>query len=308
MDTLKIGTRKSPLALWQANYIKTRLLEINKELNIELVKITTQGDKFLNSSLSKLGGKGLFIKELEQGLLANEIDLAVHSTKDMTTDLPSTLHIGAICQREDPRDVFISNQYGTIDQLPDSARVGTSSLRRQCQLRAKYSSLTILPLRGNINTRLEKLDQGNYDGIILAAAGIIRMGFEQRIKQFLNTDDFLPAAGQGAICIESRKQDHTTNSLINALADTETTQCVQAERALIEALQGGCQLPIAAHATIDNNELTLRALVGDPDGSEIIRANAKGSPDDPVAIGLNAANQLLNDGANKILGKISGNE
>jgi len=302
---IRIATRKSQLALWQADYVKTRLLEVFPDRDITLVKMSTEGDRILDSPLAKIGGKGLFIKELEQGLLDGRCDLAVHSTKDMPAQLPDDLHISAICQREDPRDAFVSVHHRHLSELPKGACVGTSSLRRQCQIRARFPHLRIEDLRGNVNTRLKKLEEGNYDAIILAAAGLIRLGLDRHITEFIETDACLPAVGQGAVCIESRRDDEEINELVRALHHTDTADCVLAERAMNERLEGGCQVPIGGHATIKGSEVFLRGLVGLPDGSRIIRGEISGLASNPATIGINLANDLLEKGAKAILDSVT---
>ncbi len=301
MKTLRIGTRKSQLALWQAEYIRARLLDGDSALHIELVKMTTQGDKILDTPLAKVGGKGLFIKELEQGLLDGHIDLAVHSTKDMTMHLPPSLHIGAICMREDPRDALVSNTHSRLESLPTGARVGTSSLRRQCQLKAAFPHLTVRDLRGNVNTRLAKLDAGEFDAIMLAAAGLKRLGFDSRIASYLEIEQILPAVGQGAICIECRADDTAVNELVATLNHRPTQLCVMAERAMNERLQGGCQVPIGGYAELSEQNIHVRGLVGSLDGSTIIRAEKHGPQEVAEQLGVDIANALLAQGAKAIL-------
>lgn len=307
MKSIKIGTRKSPLALWQAEYIRDQLLVIDSTLDIELVKLTTQGDKMLDTSLAKVGGKGLFIKELEQRLLDGSADIAVHSLKDVTVDLPSGLELVCYCRREDPRDAFVSNNYTSLDQLPKNARVGTSSLRRQCQLRSRYPGFEIVSLRGNVNTRLAKLDDGEFDAIILAAAGLKRLGMAERIRQFIDEDVLLPAVGQGVVCIEARSDDTELHALLRKLNDETTEFCVAAERAVNRALEGGCQVPIAAFAEpMGANQLMVRGLVGEPDGNTILTAVETGSISDADAIGQKVARSLLDQGAKQILDVVYG--
>lgn len=308
MKTIKIGTRKSQLALWQANYVRERLLTEHPDLTVELVKMTTQGDKILDTSLAKVGGKGLFVKELEQRLLDGSIDIAVHSLKDMTVDLPAGLHLSVFCEREDPRDAFVSTHFKTLDELPDGSRVGTSSLRRQAQLRSTYPALEIIDLRGNVNTRLAKLDAGEYDAIILATAGLKRLGFHDRITQSLAPEHCLPAVGQGAVCIECRQNDDGLNELLAPLNDNNTATCVTAERAMNAALEGGCQVPIAGYAVLEGDELYMRALVGDPEGGEVIRAEARAPHKDAVVLGEQLAEELLAQGADIILNRVYGRD
>jgi len=300
-DTLRIATRKSQLALWQAEYVKTALEAIHADLKVELVKMTTQGDKILDTPLAKVGGKGLFVKELENGLLNGDADIAVHSMKDVPVELPEGLHLPVICPREDPRDAFVSNRYQTLEELPAGARLGTSSLRRQCQIAELRPELNIIDLRGNVNTRLQKLDDDQYDAIILAAAGLKRLGFEERITQFLAPDISLPAIGQGAVGIECRRDDEWVNSLIAPLNDKTTALRVQAERAMNLRLHGGCQVPIAGYAEISHGVILIRGLVGRTDGSEIIRGEIAGPPEDAAHLGLVLAEDLLARGADVIL-------
>jgi len=306
LTTLRIGTRKSPLALWQANHVRDRLRALDPTLAVELVPITTEGDRILDRSLALVGGKGLFIKELEQALLDRRADLAVHSTKDMTVDLPAGLELAAICEREDARDAFVSNRYASLAELPAGARVGTASLRRQCQLHATLPKLSIETLRGNVNTRLAKLDAGAFDAIILAVAGLKRLGFSTRIRSHIDTTEILPAVGQGAVCIECRQGDEATLAHVRALDHEATRVCVSAERAMNRALEGGCQVPIAAHAVLENATLHLRGLVGEPDGSRLLRAELSGPAADPEGLGVALAEQLISQGAREILAKVYG--
>lgn len=299
--TLKIATRQSPLALWQANYVKDRLQQLYPDLTIELVPMVTKGDVILDSPLAKIGGKGLFVKELENALLNKEADIAVHSMKDVPMQFPEGLGLAVICQREDPRDAFVSHAYRTFAELPQGAVVGTSSLRRQCQLKAMRPDLDIRSLRGNVGTRLSKLDNGDYDAIILASAGLIRLGLADRIASFIDVEQSLPAAGQGAVGIECRTDDVQVHTLLVPLADAETTYCVRAERAMNNHLQGGCQVPIGGYAVLQQGQLYLRALVGDIDGSRIIRAEGKSAVENAEVLGVKIAEQLLAQGADKIL-------
>jgi len=304
MSLIKIATRKSPLALWQAEHVAKLLKTTHPSLNIELVKMVTQGDKILDTPLAKIGGKGLFVKELEQGMLNGDADIAVHSMKDVPAQLPEGLEIGAILFREDPRDAFVSNTYSNISELPQGAVVGTSSLRRQCQLLEMRPDLQIKSLRGNVNTRLQKLDDGDYDAIILAAAGLIRLGFESRIKTALPVNTMLAAIGQGAIGIECRQDDLATKALIACLHDKPTAIRVRAERAMNFTLEGGCQAPIAGHARIKDNVLRLHGLVAEPDGSVMITEQLEGPIEEAEQIGITVANRLLASGAKDILDKL----
>ena len=300
-QTLKIATRRSPLALWQANYVKERLIQIYPELTVELVPLITKGDVILDTPLAKIGGKGLFVKELENALLSGEADIAVHSMKDVPMQFPAGLELSVICKREDPRDAFVSNRYRCLAELPQGARVGTSSLRRQCQLKQLRPDLDIQSLRGNVGTRLSKLDNGDYDAIILAAAGLIRLELQQRIASFIDVETSLPAVGQGAVGIECRSNDERVKRLLAPLADVQTTACVLAERAMNNHLQGGCQVPIGGYAVLQNNQIYLRALVGALDGSKIIRTEGKSAVENAEVLGVQVGQQLLEQGADKIL-------
>ncbi len=301
---LKIATRQSPLALWQANYVKDRLIQLYPALSVELVPMVTKGDVILDTPLAKIGGKGLFVKELETALLNGEADIAVHSMKDVPMQFPQGLGLSIICPREDPRDAFVSNKYRTLNELPQGAVVGTSSLRRQCQLKQLRPDLDIRSLRGNVGTRLSKLDQEDYDAVILASAGLIRLGLRERIASFIEPEISLPAAGQGAVGIECRVDDQEVHQLLAPLADATTTACVLAERAMNNRLQGGCQVPIGGYAVLRNNEIYLRALVGALDGSAIIRAEGKSAVENGEELGVQIAEQLLRQGADKILQSI----
>ncbi len=305
-DIIKIATRKSPLALWQAEFVKSRLQELHPELAVELIKMTTQGDKILDVPLAKVGGKGLFVKELETGMLNGDADIAVHSMKDVPVEFPEGLHLAVICEREDPRDAFVSNRFKSFDELPIGAKVGTSSMRRQCQITARRPDLQIISLRGNVNTRLAKLDAGEYDAIILAAAGLIRLGFESRIQEFMNTSDSLPAIGQGAVGIECRIEDERVNRFIAPLNHLETSIRVRAERAMNNRLEGGCQVPIGGYAELNEQGIFLRGLVGSVDGKEIISGNVSGLVDDADKLGIELAEDLLSRGAGKILAEVYG--
>ena len=302
--TLKIATRKSPLAMWQANFVKDRLEALYPELQVELVPMSTQGDKILDTPLAKVGGKGLFVKELETALLEGAADIAVHSMKDVPMDFPEGLGLYTICEREDPRDAFVSNRFTAIDELPQGAVVGTSSLRRQCQLRAARPDLVIRDLRGNVNTRLAKLDAGEYDAIILAAAGLKRLEMAHRITAFIEPEQSLPAGGQGAVGIECRLDDHELHALLAPLEHPETRIRVLTERAMNRALQGGCQVPIGAYALVEGEEVWLRGLVGSPDGSRVIRDEIRGPLADGEALGHTLAQRLLADGADAILAEV----
>ena len=304
MQTVRIGTRRSQLALWQAHYVRDRLVEHHADLNVEVVEIVSEGDKTLDIPLAKVGGKGLFLKELEQSLLDRETDIAVHSMKDVTVTLPKGLEIAAICPREDPRDAFVSNDFDSLDMLPSGGVVGSCSLRRRCQIQAAYPHLEVRNLRGNVNTRLAKLDSGEYDAIVLAAAGLIRLRFEDRIRQTLPVETCLPAVGQGAVGIEIRSDDRATRNLLVPLADREATLRVRAERAANEKLGGGCHVPIAVYAEVESGELWIRGLVGELDGSNILRAETRGDADHADSLGVEVANKLLSLGAGEILDRV----
>lgn len=300
-QVVKIATRKSPLAMWQAEEVTSRLKAAHPGLEVELVGMTTKGDRILDTPLAKVGGKGLFVKELEQGMLEGIADIAVHSMKDVPMEFPEGLGLAVILDRENPHDAFVSNQYASLDDLPENAKIGTSSLRRQCQLRDRYPGFEILDLRGNVNTRLAKLDAGEYDAIILAAAGLIRLGFEGRIKDEIASEGSLPAIGQGAIGIECREGDERILRLLAPLDDPDTHIRVAAERAFNHRLNGGCQVPIAGFAELQGDEIWLRGLVGEPDGSQMIRGEIRGSRDDAESLGVSLAEDLLARGADKIL-------
>jgi hydroxymethylbilane synthase len=304
LKTLRIATRSSPLALWQAEEVSRRLKSLYPELDVQLVTMKTKGDKILDAPLAKVGGKGLFVKELEAGMLAGEADIAVHSMKDVPVEFPEGLELSLIMQREDPRDAFVSNRYENLSEMPDGALVGTSSLRRQTQIREGYPELKIDWLRGNVNTRLKKLDDGEFDAIILAAAGLKRLGFEDRIRSCLEPEESLPAIGQGAIGIEARSGDEQVRQLIAPLADVDTTLRVQAERAMNETLNGGCQVPLAGYAVLEGDQLYLRGLVGEPDGSVVLRSEIRGASSDAVSLGVKLAEDLIRQGAGEILARL----
>ncbi len=303
-ETLTIATRQSPLALWQAHYVSDLLTAAHPGLKVELLKMTTKGDKILDTPLAKVGGKGLFVKELEIGILEGKADIAVHSMKDVPIDFPDGLHISTICLREDPRDAFVSNKFARFDDLPQGAKVGTSSLRRQCQIRASRPDLEISDLRGNVNTRLSKLDNGDYDAIILAAAGLKRLEMSDRITEALATDVSLPAVGQGAVGIECRIDDERVHKLLEPLNDHLTALRVTAERAMNLRLEGGCQVPIAGYAEIQKDILLLRGLVGSADGTRIIRSEIAGKPENADEMGTILAEDLLAQGAKEILSEL----
>ena len=301
---LRIATRKSPLALWQAEHVAAALREAHPGLAVELLGMSTQGDKILDTPLAKIGGKGLFVKELEARMLDGGADIAVHSMKDVPVDLPEGLHLPVIMQREDPRDAFVSNHFASLGELPEGAVVGTSSLRRQCQLADRRPDLQIKSLRGNVNTRLRKLDEGEYDAIILACAGLKRLGFEARIASHLDPAFSLPAIGQGAVGIECRSDDPFINDLIAPLNHSATATRVLAERAMNNRLEGGCQVPIGGYAELDGGTLLLRGLVGRPDGSEMVRGEIAGRAEEAEFLGTTLADDLLSRGAREILQEV----
>jgi hydroxymethylbilane synthase len=304
-DILRIATRQSPLALWQAEFVKAELEKFHSELKVELVPMVTRGDKILDTPLAKIGGKGLFVKELEHAMLEGKADLAVHSMKDVPMEFPQGLGLSIICEREDPRDAFVSNQFKHIDELPKGARVGTCSLRRQCQLMANRPDLEILELRGNVGTRLAKLDDDQYDAIILASAGLKRLGLERRIAHEIEPDWMLPAGGQGAVGIECRMSDTKTLNYLAPLNHSETAVRVKAERAVNHYLQGGCQVPIGVFSTISDNQIRIEGLVGKIDGSEIIQRSIVGPLEQNEQLGVTLAKQLLDAGAGEILAALS---
>ena len=303
---VRIATRESPLALWQAEYVKAELEKFHPGIKVELLGMTTKGDVLLDSPLSKIGGKGLFVKELEVAMLANEADIAVHSMKDVPMEFPEGLGLAVICPREKPTDAFVSNNYKVLNELPQGAVVGTSSLRREAQIRAKRPDLQIKTLRGNVNTRLRKLDEGQYDAIILATAGLMRLKMNDRIASEITPEESLPAGGQGAVGIECRLDDAATLELLKPLHDPETAYRVIAERAMNRRLEGGCQVPIACFATLNDagDELYLRGLVASTDGTEILRDELRNSPDNAEAMGIELAERLLDAGAAKILAAV----
>ena len=304
MNLIRIATRNSPLALWQANYVKEQLLKAHKDLTVEILPMTTRGDQLLDRSLAAVGGKGLFLKELEVSLLNNETDIAVHSMKDVPVDLPQGLEISVVCEREDARDAFVSNDFEDFSALPAGAKVGTSSLRRVAQLKNAFPALEFIELRGNVNTRLAKLDNGDYDAIVLAAAGLIRLGFSDRIRQFIAPELCLPAVGQGIVGIECRSDDTQTKDILAPLHCIESAVVLAAERAMNAGLEGGCQVPIAGYAQIENNEIRMRGLVGKPDGTQVLRTEAASQQvtnDDALGLGQYLADELLKQGAGTIL-------
>lgn len=303
-NVLRIATRQSPLALWQAHYVKQRLEACHPQLTVELVPMVTRGDIILDTPLAKVGGKGLFVKELELALLEGRADIAVHSMKDVPVEFPEGLGLVTICERDDPRDAFVSNNFANMDDLPAGSVVGTSSLRRQCQIAERRPDLVIRSLRGNVGTRLGKLDNGDYDAIILAVAGLNRLGLQERIRYALPAEVSLPAVGQGAVGIECRLDDEQTQTLLASLNHDETAIRVRAERAMNMRLEGGCQVPIGSYAELNNGELWLRALVGAPDGSVLVRGERRGKPEDAETMGISLAEELLGKGAREILAAV----
>jgi len=307
---ITIGTRGSKLALWQAEFVKTQLQKLSPDLGIEIRKIKTTGDKILDVPLAQVGGKGLFVKEIEEALLRYEADIAVHSMKDVPTDFPDGLHLPVVCEREDPRDAFISktqNRKSKIQNfrsLPNGAKIGTSSLRRSCQLLSLRPDLKIEQLRGNLDTRLRKLDEGQFDAIILAAAGMKRLGLQDRITEILPLDISLPAIGQGAVGIECRINDEWVNKLVSALNHPETFVCVKAERAFLKKLEGGCQVPIAAHARLKDGRIVIQGLVGSISGEKIIKGYSEGEPGHAENLGIALAEEILSKGAKEILDEV----
>ena len=301
MKTLKIATRQSPLALWQAEHIRARLEAMHADLTVELVTFVTHGDKILDTPLAKIGGKGLFVKELEAALMDGRADLAVHSMKDVPMALPEGLSLAVICEREDPLDAFVSNHYASFADLPQGAKVGTSSLRRKCQILKARPDLEIIDLRGNVGTRLSKLDDGQYDAIILASAGLKRLGLAERIRHTIQPDVSLPAVGQGALGLECRSQDQAVLDLILPLMHAETNVCVRAERAFNAYLEGGCQVPIAGYATLQNGQLQIEGRVGSVDGQTILKAVQYGAPEQAEMLGEELAKALLAQGAGELL-------
>lgn len=303
-NVLRIATRQSPLALWQAQYVKERLEACHPGLTVELVPMVTRGDVILDTPLAKVGGKGLFVKELELALLENRADIAVHSMKDVPVDFPQGLGLVTICERDDPRDAFVSNRYNSLDELPAGSIVGTSSLRRQCQLAEHRPDLVIRSLRGNVGTRLSKLDNGEYDAIILAVAGLNRLGLGSRVRTVLSPETSLPAVGQGAVGVECRLDDTRTRALLAPLNHDDTAVRVKAERAMNTRLEGGCQVPIGSYAELIDGGIWLRGLVGAPDGSIMVRGERRGSLEDAEQLGISLAEELLDNGARAILAEI----
>lgn len=306
-NLVRIATRESPLAMWQAEFVKRQLQKFHPELTVELLPMTTRGDQILDAPLAKIGGKGLFMKELEVAILEGKADIAVHSMKDVPMEFPDGLQLGVICEREDFRDAFVSDNYSSLEDLPEGACVGSSSLRRQCQIRAIRPDLEIKNLRGNVNTRLRKLQEGEYDAIILAAAGLIRLDMKDRITSTIPVDQCLPAGGQGAVGIECRQNDSDILALLQPLEHSETRCCVNAERGMNTRLNGGCQVPIACLAQLqsDGEGLQIRGLVGEADGSRLLRTEVSGPSSEAVALGEAAAEELLAQGADEILSALA---
>ena len=304
MTRLRIATRKSPLALWQTGHVAERLRAAHPGIDVELVPMSTRGDDTLDRSLAAIGGKGLFLKELELAMLRGEADCAVHSLKDVPMELEGPFALSAVLQRGDHADAFVSNTFASIDALPQNARVGTSSLRRQAQLRAWRPDLHPIDLRGNVNTRLAKLDAGDYDAIILACAGLQRLGFDSRIRARLDAPEWLPAPAQGAIVVECRNDDAATHALFAALDHTATRTCVEAERAMNRALHGSCHVPVAGLAHLSGEHLSLQGLVGSASAARIVRAHRDGRADAPEALGIEVADALLAQGARELIGAV----
>jgi hydroxymethylbilane synthase len=303
-NPIKIGTRGSKLALWQANWVKSVLEQNFPPTPIELIVIKTQGDKILDVPLAKVGGKGLFVKEIEQALLTRRIDIAVHSMKDMPADIPEGLCIGAIPERENPVDVFISRNGAQFNELAAGSVIGTSSLRRGAQLRHARPDIVIQPIRGNLDTRLKKLESENFDALVLAAAGVKRLDLEHKITEYLDPEIMLPAVGQGALCIEIRKDDSTVGPLVASLEHASTRAVVAGERAFLNRLEGGCQVPIAGHGRISEKQFAITGLVAEVDGSRVIKGEKSGPLDSAETIGIDLAEELLAGGADKILEKL----
>jgi len=299
-----IASRESVLAMWQARHVQSRLAELYPQVEVTVLGLTTEGDRRLDVSLAKIGGKGLFTKELEDALATGRADIAVHSMKDVPMHLPAGFAIAAVMEREDPRDAFVSSGYPGLAALPAGARVGTSSLRRECQLRARHSRIEVRPLRGNVNTRLRKLDEGAFDAIVLAAAGLKRLGLAGRVRALLEPEESLPAPGQGALGLECRAERADLLELLRPLGHGDTTSCVTAERALSRSLSGSCNVPLGAYAQLDGAELRLRAFVGTPDGSRIIAGERTGPAGGAEALGIALAGEFKSRGADAILAQL----
>ncbi len=306
-NLIRIATRKSPLALWQAYFVRDQLLAIHNDIEVELLTMSTRGDKLLDTPLAKIGGKGLFLKELEHSLLTNEADIAVHSMKDVPVEFPDGLKLSVICERENPTDAFVSNHYEQLKDLPQGAVIGTCSLRRQAQIKSLRPDIKIKDLRGNVNTRLKKLDDGEFDAIILASAGLIRLEMQDRIKQYIDINISLPALGQGAVGIECRAGDEKIEQYLTPLAHQDTEICLTAERALNKRLEGGCQVPIGGFAHLDGQTIHLQALVASIDGKKVIRSKMQANINDAEDLGVNVAEELLSQGADIILNEVYAN-
>ncbi|MFW6380118.1 MAG: hydroxymethylbilane synthase [Halorhodospira sp.] len=304
-EPVRIATRRSQLALWQAEHVAAELRRLHPGLEVELVPMSTRGDQILDQPLTQIGGKGLFMKELEDGMLRGDADLAVHSMKDIPWRLPEGFELAAVSDRADPRDAFLSNHYSSLDELPEGARVGTASLRRQCQIKDRRPDLEIEVLRGNVQTRLRKLDDGIYDAIILAASGLDRLGLDARITRRLTPEESLPAVGQGALGIECREGDERVRALVAPFNHEHTATRIAAERAMNARLEGSCQVPIAGYAALEDDELHLRGLVGAADGSEVLRGEVRGAPADAAALGTQLGDELLARGADRILREVA---
>ena len=304
IKNITIASRESPLAIWQAEHIKSKINQLHPDIKINIKGFKTQGDILLNQSLATIGGKGLFIKELEQALLAKKADLAVHSMKDLPMDIPDEFQLTAITERGDPRDAFISNNFNSLDDMPKGTIVGTSSLRRQSQIKATRPDLIIEPLRGNLQTRLKKLDKGQYSAIILAAAGLIRLGLEDRIKKYLETEISIPAVGQGALGIEVLSENEELIKMLLELNDDNTSRCVLAERVVSRSLAGSCTAPLGAYASISNNDFIIKGFVASPDGAQIIYAETKGNKSDFYKLGETLSQILIDKGARDILSSL----
>lgn len=303
---LRVGTRQSRLALAQSEWVKARIEENHPDLRVELIHVRTSGDRILDISLSEIGGKGLFVKEIEAELLRANVDLAVHSMKDIPAETPGGLRLVAFPEREDPRDAFLSTRYGSLDQLPEGARVGTSSLRRKVQVLCRRPDLELVPLRGNVDTRIRKMKSGEVDAVILAAAGLKRLGLVSQIREMLPVDQIIPAIGQGALGLEVRENDRDTVALLAFLNHRETEVTVRAERSFLKELQGGCQVPMGAFARLRGGELHLEAMVGEPDGTRILRDRIQGDEESPDGLGIELARRMLDAGAGEILARIAG--
>ncbi|MCS4505127.1 Porphobilinogen deaminase [wastewater metagenome] len=305
-DRVRIATRRSALALWQAEHVADALRRLHPGLEVELVGMSTRGDEIQDRTLAAIGGKALFVKELERGMFEGRADIAVHSMKDVPAELPEGMHLPVILERDDPFDAFVSNHHAGVDELPRGAHVGTASLRRECQLRWRRPDLRVSPLRGNVQTRLGKLDAGEFDAIVLAASGLRRLGLTERIRRPLSADESLPAVGQGALGIECRSDDDALNELIAPLRHTDTFDRVSAERAVNQRLEGSCHVPIAAYAVLEGDRLWLRARVGSPDGGRLLRAEGRAPRGEAAALGQRVADDLLAQGAGALLAEAEG--